>query len=106
MNSPQEATDETHGLCEEMNQNNNKEPPISACNRRVFRKCSIPEQIETLRQNGLQKFGSAASYRRPLFPRTKHTMSDDIIDDYHPWSSKRLCSLPYLASSIAWYVQK
>jgi hypothetical protein len=97
MNSQKEATDETHGLREE-----HKEPPISSFNRRVFRKCSIPEQIETLRQNGLHKFGSAASYRRPLFPRFKHKMSDDIIDDYHPWSCKRHCSLPLLASSIAW----
>jgi hypothetical protein len=102
MNSLKEATDETYGVFEEKNQH--QEPPISAYNRRVFRKCSITEQIETLRQNGLHKLGSAASYRQPLFLRTKHKMNDDIIDDYHPWSCKRHCSVPHLASSIAWYV--
>lgn len=97
MDSHEDVTDEKHGLCEE-----HEEPPTSAFNRRVSRKCSIPEQIETLRQNGLHKFGSAASYRRPLFPRLKHKLSDDIINDDHPWSCKRHCSLPFLASSIAW----
>jgi hypothetical protein len=63
MNSLKEATDETYGVCEEKNQH--QEPPISACNRRVFSKCSITEQKETLRQNGLHKLGSAASYRQP-----------------------------------------
>ena len=71
--------------------------------QRMVRKCSIPEQLETLRQNGLHKFGSAASsYRRPLFPRPKSKINDDIVEDYHPWSCKRHCSLPHIASNIAW----
>lgn len=102
MSSSIKTSDKSHDGCEKTNQHN-PENPIPPWKQRMVRKCSIPEQLETLRQNGLHKFGSAASsYRRPLFPRPKSKINDDIVEDYHPWSCKRHCSLPHIASNIAW----
>ena len=97
MSTPAELTVGKHDLCKGMEQKQHQELPPSPWKRRVFHKCSISEQIETLRQNGLHKFGSASSYKRPLFPGTKYSS-----DDHHPWSCKRHCSLQYLLSNIAW----